>query len=136
MEGNGYKKVFPSDEGTTSANQESRESSPMWLMHCLRRGTGDQSGEQVGFSSCKPCIGPCIQPLTPITPFMVHKCLKLQVIISSNPKPCLYHLFPILFNGTTINPDKQSYLQRPEKEVKQRGTGIRHWKPGGMPLKW
>lgn len=25
MEGNGYKKVFQSDEGTASANQESRE---------------------------------------------------------------------------------------------------------------
>lgn len=68
----------------------------------------------------KPCIETCIQSLRPITHFMVQRCLKLQVIISSNPKPSLYHLFPILFNGTTINPGKQSYLQSPKKAESNR----------------
>ena len=45
MEGAGYKKLFQL-QGIATANQESRDSSQMWLKHSLRWGSGEQSRQE------------------------------------------------------------------------------------------
>ena len=43
------------------------------------------------------------ESLVLVSPSAGHRCLKLQVPISSNSKPSLFQLFPLLLSGTTIN---------------------------------